>query len=223
LHADGSFIYTPNQHYNREDSFAYYVDDGTYRSEPVTVTLTVETAYPWYNGIRAVNVNDDKYVTPLDALLVINELNQEGSRKLPADRQRPLSAPFFDTSRDGFITPLDALLVINYLNRRQEGEGEGSTVRDAIDSVRLPWGPLFDSVSRNSNNSIRDSIQVRREPVSTVLPPPQLPRADTNIGSKHFEPKTWYEDDHQWSSVALESKLQDIVDDLIVTLFEDEE
>lgn len=121
---NGSFTYTPPTNFNREDCFQYYVDDGTAQSEVVTVTLTVHTAYAWYNGIWAVDVNDDRFVTPLDALLVINDLNVYGARNLSVDRPRPLTGPFFDTSRDGRISPLDALLVINFLNSRGQGEGE---------------------------------------------------------------------------------------------------
>ena len=215
LHSDGSFVYTPNLRFNREDTFKYFVDDGTYLSESVTVTLTVDTVYPWHNGIRVVNVNDDKFVTPSDALLVINELNRGGSRKLPAVRPRPLSAPFFDASRDGFITPLDALMVINYLNRRQQGEGEDSTVPEATNSVRLLQEPYFDSVPRNRQDSVRSTVQIRPGLVSPVLPPPYLPRVAVNIGAKQIGPETWDEYDRQWSSVALEHELEDLIDDLV--------
>jgi hypothetical protein len=69
------------------------------------------------------DVDDDGEVAPLDALLIINTLNRQGARPLDGDRPRPLSAPFYDTSRDDHVSSLDALLVINWLNR-DIGEGE---------------------------------------------------------------------------------------------------
>src|SRR5690606_22926873 len=51
-----------------------------------------------------------------DALLVIIELNNRGSRVLPAPTTSFTPTPFFDVNGDGFINPLDALLVIIKLN-----------------------------------------------------------------------------------------------------------
>jgi hypothetical protein len=123
LHNDGSFSYVPPAQFNREDSFKYYVTDGVVNSNTVTVTIVVQTLFPWYNGLRPENVNNDGVISPLDALLVINELNASGTHSLPAQRPRPLAPPFFDVSRDGRVSPLDALLVINYLNGHRGGEG----------------------------------------------------------------------------------------------------
>ena len=148
LSPDGSFSYTPNINFNREDSFTYKVSDGTETSQSATVTIVVATAYPWHNGTLSVNVNSDGYVTPLDALLVINELNKGGSRKLPTDRPRPLTSPFTDVSRDGYMTPIDALLVINYLNKRGQGEGEGGFA-DEKRSVTA-WSMIISNPSRST-------------------------------------------------------------------------
>jgi hypothetical protein len=122
LLSDGSFTYTPNNEFNREDVFTYVVSDGIADSQPVTVQITIDTACSWHNGLNPLNVNDDGFVSPIDALLIVNALNRGEAGKLPVDRPRPLTTPFYDTNRDGFLSPIDALLVINYLNR---GGGEG--------------------------------------------------------------------------------------------------
>jgi hypothetical protein len=89
------------------------------------------TDYPWYNHEEPLDVNDDAYISPIDALLVINELNRNGSYKLSVDRPRPLTQPFYDVNPDGYISPIDALLVINRLNRDGDGgEGEMSVLND---------------------------------------------------------------------------------------------
>ena len=62
------------------------------------------------------DVDRDGFVTPLDALLVINDLNQFGARVLAGSPFQPLQD--VDVDDDGTIAAIDALLIINRLNRR---------------------------------------------------------------------------------------------------------
>jgi hypothetical protein len=92
----------------------------------------------WHNVANAFDVNDDGVVSPLDALLVINELtdNQFGDMlgrlgDPPADP----SLPYLDVTQDGHCSPLDALLVINELPSyaaAREGVGAGNALLAAI-------------------------------------------------------------------------------------------
>jgi hypothetical protein len=73
----------------------------------------------WQNQTNALDVNGVNGVSPLDALLIINELDDSvysdpvtGALPFPT----PDGAPFYDVNGDGFVSPLDALLVINNLN-----------------------------------------------------------------------------------------------------------
>jgi hypothetical protein len=96
-----------------------------------------EREHPWQNPDLPVNVNDDNAVTPLDALLIITELNRGPLRNLPVPRPLPiLAADFFDVSGDNVVAPLDALLVINDLNnngpRVVNGAGEGEITTPAM-------------------------------------------------------------------------------------------
>ncbi|MHB8953754.1 MAG: FG-GAP-like repeat-containing protein [Pirellulaceae bacterium] len=68
----------------------------------------------WRNPVDHLDVNGSASITPLDALLVINDLNALGSRALPDVRD--LGQPFIDTTGNQGVSALDALLVINYLN-----------------------------------------------------------------------------------------------------------
>jgi hypothetical protein len=79
----------------------------------IEVTDTAAPATP-----PVLDVNSDAYITPIDALLVINQLNSGGPG--PAGPRVHL-----DVNRDGIISPLDALLVINQLNRQSDDSGEG--------------------------------------------------------------------------------------------------
>jgi len=70
------------------------------------------------NGLLPMDVNNDGVVTPLDALLIINQISQiQTSGEGESSSNGTPSAFFTDVNGDGQITPLDALLVVNYLSR----------------------------------------------------------------------------------------------------------
>ncbi len=86
------------------------------------------SASQWHNPSNPVDVNNDGLITPIDALLIINEINLRGARSLVGtDLTFP---PFIDTNGDGMLTANDVLQVINYLNshtssgREPGGEAE---------------------------------------------------------------------------------------------------
>jgi Dockerin type I domain/Bacterial pre-peptidase C-terminal domain len=96
-------------------------------SQMITIT---DSDLTWHNANVPTDVNDDNRVSPIDALLVINYLNANGSGGLPSGSP----PPYLDVSGDNQITPLDALLVINYLNQFGSGEGEASYTDTPVDS-----------------------------------------------------------------------------------------
>ena len=65
---------------------------------------------PDQSSLHPMDTNNDGFVSPSDALLIINYMNAGGAAVPPA------GAPFLDVNGDGFVAPNDALLVINYLN-----------------------------------------------------------------------------------------------------------
>ena len=73
---------------------------------------------PWHNYANPLNVDQDPgdNVSPIDALVIINELNAADSHPVPAPD--PHAPPLFyhDVSADNFVSPLDALMIINHLN-----------------------------------------------------------------------------------------------------------
>ncbi len=68
----------------------------------------------WRSPADSNDVNADGFVTPVDALLVINDINTFGSRVLPKDFVE--DSAYVDASGDQSVSPIDALLVINHLN-----------------------------------------------------------------------------------------------------------
>ncbi len=80
--------------------------------DPPTTSLD-RTDQQLTNPSNPLDVNADGHVSPVDALLVVNELNQIGARRLSS---HVVGTPHVDVNHDGFVTPLDALLVLNDLN-----------------------------------------------------------------------------------------------------------
>jgi hypothetical protein len=87
-----------------------------------------------------VDVSGD--VVPLDALLIINDLNNRGARQLSAPTEGDSPPPYYDVSGDGWLTSLDALRVVNWLNANMSGESEAMvgisnvvTLTDPVNSV----------------------------------------------------------------------------------------
>lgn len=72
----------------------------------------------WTNADNHVDVNRDRFVTPIDALVVINHLNRTGPQSFgSASMTQAYAANAVDTNGDTNLTATDALVVINYLNR----------------------------------------------------------------------------------------------------------
>lgn len=103
-------------------------------AEPKTAATTISLSvlpnpHVWRNPFNALDADNDPQhiVAPIDALLIINLLNDSGglldsSGRLPQSRAANSTEPFFDTDGNGFTTPIDALLVINFLNEGTNGE-----------------------------------------------------------------------------------------------------
>ena len=81
------------------------------------------------------DVNNDGFVSPVDALIIINEVNRGGTRPLTAG-----SAPSdsVDVNGDLYVSPIDALLVVNWLNR---GITEGEHVAEWPIASNSHWEP----------------------------------------------------------------------------------
>lgn len=138
--------------------------DSEFGSKSETFLINVlENVNPFHNQENPFDVNSDDDVTPLDALLILNAISQNGGGG-PID-EFPPPGRFWDVNGDGTITPLDALLVLNYLNLennpRPTGEpesGSGSAAQSnespAIDGDDDVVGPLapFESADGTTSN-----------------------------------------------------------------------
>lgn len=142
-------------------------DNGTAGDGYVTHAIALASLEnPWQNG-RPLDVNNDGVVQPIDALIVINDLNRNSIRDLPrqlGDGDRIPS--FFDVSGDRKITPIDALIVINWLNRNPggaggEGEIGGETFHQPVSantfSLAKPWDQDMSDEERRLRLAIWDA------------------------------------------------------------------
>ena len=87
----------------------------------------------WHNVLAPLNVDDSdrNTVSPIDALIIINELTNRNvideSGRLPETPEGFTVPPYFDVNNDGFVSPIDALRVINALT-------DGPIIDAAIES-----------------------------------------------------------------------------------------
>ena len=106
----------------------------------------------WHNSASPLDVDDDKTVSPLDVLSIVNYLNQFGSGPVTASNP----PPYLDIDSDNFVSPLDVLVVINYLNSQGngqgEGEGEGESVNTAVPIEFID--DYFTNLARNKSRAV---------------------------------------------------------------------
>ncbi len=113
------------------------------------------TKQSWHNASNPEDVNDNGTIEPLDALLVINELNvpdaSNGPGLLPDVANSP---PFLDTNNDGYLSPIDALIVINRLNAASNAAlstSANSPVQNSpVQNSPVQNSPVQNSPSQNS-------------------------------------------------------------------------
>jgi peroxiredoxin Q/BCP len=104
-------------------------------------------AADWQNAVNRLDVNQSGYVEPIDALIVINDINQNGIRSL-ATKPSNYNGPLLDVNGDGQSSPLDVLIVINSMNRVDIG-----TTAPAV-RLRNQEGELVDLTSFVGNRTV---------------------------------------------------------------------
>ncbi len=160
----GAVRFTPTAGFAGNATFAYSVQDnsGT-RSNVATVNVRVQNSR-WQNPLTNLDVNADGFISPIDALLIINYLNSNGDPILPGSGVS--SKPYIDPTGDELVTASDVLQIINYLNTNSQaglGEGESSGVEYA-----MPLTPqqMFAAVGPSVESKI---LAARRENLDEIL------------------------------------------------------
>ena len=117
----GRIAYTPDVGFSGVDTFRYTVQgtDGTLSNEGTVTIYVGDDLALWQNPIDELDVDNDGGVFPIDALLIINELNEPQYRDpitgvLPTPPD-PIPA-YFDVTGDDVCSAIDVLQIINFLN-----------------------------------------------------------------------------------------------------------
>ncbi len=116
----------------------------------------IQSGSGWHNESLPEDVNGDGAVSPLDANVVITELNlREISNDVNGALPPPNAPPFYDVNNDGFVSPLDAILVINALNAASNQEPAAPlSIVAGISTKELETGVSTGNVSNNANSDI---------------------------------------------------------------------
>ncbi|MFN9507437.1 MAG: dockerin type I domain-containing protein [Planctomycetota bacterium] len=92
----------------------------------------------WHNYDAPMDVDDDEFVSPLDILIMIDQINLYGSRQIIN-----VGEHYCDADNDGVITPLDILDVIDWINLQKSSEskpnGESEFNTDFLFAVFDDW------------------------------------------------------------------------------------
>ncbi len=146
---EGRLVISQDRHDEVEFLGEWAVDQPTLVNNTLTHNLQSNEARIQLRGASAFtnpwvanDVNYDEFVSPIDALLIINRLNSSsGSLLTLSDTSLTQNFKYLDTNADGFLSPIDALLVINFLNAQGNAEGESSewlaSANQAIPSLQL--------------------------------------------------------------------------------------
>jgi len=125
------------------------------------------------NPMNRFDVNNDGFVSPIDALILVNMVNTSGGGNLGGGGEGEGAGDkyYVDVNEDGFLSPLDILWVVNKLNVGPGGEGEGSaapaiemTTRSTSNYVDVP----FLSVSNWMSQSPSPVSAMSQEQVSNI-------------------------------------------------------
>lgn len=140
--------------------------------------------HPWQNLILPVDVNADSNVSPLDVLLVINQINADGTGLLPVPPFSALAPPYVDVSGDDQLTPSDVLVVINFINSRTVATGEG----EAVLTAGLEAWAASDTVAVDANMSTGSGSMIAANPEAPIAVGPRLaPQRLTDGAGPQFE------------------------------------
>ncbi|MCA9121209.1 MAG: DUF11 domain-containing protein [Planctomycetaceae bacterium] len=96
--------------------------------DQVTAELSITAPFwAWQNQLNRLDVNGDSKVSPIDVLIIINELNNPtvilAGGLLPTPGAAGITF-HYDVSGDDILAPIDALQVINFLNKDALAEAE---------------------------------------------------------------------------------------------------
>jgi VCBS repeat-containing protein len=119
--SNGKIRFTPANDFVGTATLSYTVKDNVGTTSNVAQVQIQVISSSYQNPSNRLDVNADGFITAIDALIIINDLNRNGARPLVPGAFIP--PPFLDTDGNNFVNSIDILQVINALNGVGEGEG----------------------------------------------------------------------------------------------------
>lgn len=101
----------------------------------------------WHNNVRPTDVNGDGFTAPIDALILLDEINNRGGARALATGNASGNAEgeaitkYLDVNGDGFLSPRDVLDVVHRLNAEGEPRG-GDWVRFRLKTFDKQYNPI---------------------------------------------------------------------------------
>ena len=170
----------------------------------------IPNPHPWQNPLNRFDVNADTIVSPIDALILINELTFGGARDLPVPPIPPeIPPPYLDPNADDSLTPADAFDVISFLNNvgNAGGEGESSMSLNAMTPHKA--AAPGDSSSRQVGDDRDQWLKAAEQ--SAGIEVPLVGEANSDAS---WQLRGVLAGQADWHSDSLEDTLKDIVDDV---------
>lgn len=169
------------------------------------------------NPSNPLDVNNDGFVTPMDALALINILNVSGTVDLSGwipngegEGQGEAKGPYYDVNGDFLISPQDVLAVVNSLNSQaipSGAEGE-SLLQQPLDSVRLDGFSTSDSrLAWAAFEPSESSIAIAAERENRSDPSWWLPDEDGR--------DSYTDGPRRVDALAIDSALERLLDDVL--------
>lgn len=135
-----------------------------------------QTVSATQNPNLAPDVNNDGSVSPLDALLIINDLRR-GQNSASGESASSASVLYTDVSGDSKTTPFDALMVVNYIRRtRNSAVGEEAVQSSSGELIAQSTSvAVFTPVAEVNTDSVFASLDSVDPLVDTSLPESDSP------------------------------------------------
>lgn len=124
------------------------------------------------NPVNHFDVDRSGSTSPLDALIIINMLNNSGSHSLVgmANPSKLATPYYYDVDGNDFLSPLDALLVITQLNSRGSSEASLDAVPQATSVSTLDVVAPIETLAAPATSSAAASITVEPGASVTLAP-----------------------------------------------------
>jgi hypothetical protein len=147
------------------------------------------------NPFNRFDVNNDGFVSPIDALILVNQVNTKGGGALGSggsgEGELPGDKYYVDVNEDGYLSPLDILWVVNRINgSNASGEGEAApaittfATSDAATMVDVPAPVQANWNARSSVPTWASKLGVDPNSVDSLLAgyAAQEDKEESNVG-----------------------------------------